>query len=198
MSHGSHCIPEGGSRRLPLPTPLKGIDMRNHWMPLIGVTATMLLWSPGPSFAAENGSAFLKEAIRGDIAETKIGELAQKQAGSADVKAFGQELTTDHGQHLTQVETLAKSMNVTVPTKPKREATEEYNKLSKLSGKAFDQEFVSYMVKDHKEDIAKYQKEAQGGDAEIAALAKKTLPTLQKHLETAQSLQSKVGTQTSQ
>jgi putative membrane protein len=163
-----------------------------------GLAGFVLLCGSVPVLAAGSSSNFLKEAIRGDIAETKIGELAQKKSENPDVKALGQELTTDHGQHLTEVEALAKSMNVTVPTKPKSEATEEYNKLSKLSGKTFDQEFASYMVKDHKEDIAKYQKESESGDAQVAALAKKTLPVLQKHLEAAQSLQSKVGQQTSQ
>jgi len=172
--------------------------MPRRWKPVTALAGVVLLCGSVPALAAGSSSSFLKEAIRGDIAETKIGELAQKKSENADVKAFGQELTNDHGQHRTEVEALAKSMNVDVPTKPKREATSEYNKLSKLSGKMFDQEFAGYMVKDHKEDIAKYQKESESGDAQIAALAKKTLPVLQKHLEQAQALQSKVGQQTSQ
>jgi putative membrane protein len=160
------------------------------------IAATLALSTS--AFAAGSSGKFLKEAIRGDLGETKIGELAQQNSENADVKAFGQTLVTDHSQHRTEVETLAKSMDITVPSKPMPEASEEYNKLSKLSGKAFDQEFASYMVKDHKEDIAKYQKQSEDKDGQIAALAKKTLPTLQKHLETAQSLQSKIGQQTAQ
>jgi hypothetical protein len=43
------------------------------------------------------------------------------------------------------------------------------------------------MVADHKKDIKAYEKEAKKNDA-AGAYAKETLPTLKKHLETAQSL----------
>jgi putative membrane protein len=44
------------------------------------------------------------------------------------------------------------------------------------------------MIEDHTKDISKYEKQASSGDAQTAALAKKTLPTLRKHLETANAL----------
>jgi putative membrane protein len=60
--------------------------------------------------------------------------------------------------------------------------------MSKLSGNAFDRQFVQHMVADHKKDISDYQKEAKRSDGQVSDYAKTTLPTLQKHLETAQSL----------
>lgn len=63
-----------------------------------------------------------------------------------------------------------------------------YDRLSKLSGAQFDQhQFVKAMVTDHKEDIAKYEKEAKS-KGPLADFAKDTLPTLQHHLETAETL----------
>jgi putative membrane protein len=59
--------------------------------------------------------------------------------------------------------------------------------MSKLSGAKFDIEFARHMVGDHKKDISEYDKEAKKSDA-AGAYAKETLPTLRKHLETAQSL----------
>ena len=44
------------------------------------------------------------------------------------------------------------------------------------------------MVEDHNKDIAKYEKQANAGDAKTAALAKDTLPTLRKHLGLAKAL----------
>jgi len=64
-----------------------------------------------------------------------------------------------------------------------------YDHLSKMNGAQFDKAFAQGMVKDHKEDIAKYQKEAKGKGA-LAGFAQQTLPVLQKHLQTAQSLQN--------
>ena len=43
------------------------------------------------------------------------------------------------------------------------------------------------MVEDHKNDIKEFEAQAKGTD-DVARFAKDTLPTLQKHLQTAQSL----------
>ncbi len=53
-------------------------------------------------------------------------------------------------------------------------------RLSALSGAAFDRAYMDDMVKDHQEDVAEFQREANGGsDADVKAFAAKTLPTLQ-------------------
>ena len=50
------------------------------------------------------------------------------------------------------------------------------------------------MVRDHQENIAKFSAQAQNGsDPEVMAFAKETLPTLQAHLEHAQSVQSELA-----
>jgi len=59
-----------------------------------------------------------------------------------------------------------------------------------MSGVAFDREFVSYMVEDHRKDIADFKKEASNDKGPADRLAQKQLPTLEKHLKIAQSLSS--------
>jgi putative membrane protein len=44
------------------------------------------------------------------------------------------------------------------------------------------------MVKDHKKEIASYEKASKKQNDPAAGYASDTLPTLQKHLQTAQSL----------
>jgi len=143
----------------------------------------------GAQKASKADQAFLKDAIEGDLAEVKVGELAQQKGQSQDVKNFGQMLQQDHGQHLTQAQQQAQQMGVTPPTEPNAKQKAMYDHLSKLSGTQFDKAFAKDMVKDHKEDIAKYQKEAKG-KGPLAGFAQQTLPVLQKHLQTAQSLQN--------
>jgi putative membrane protein len=158
------------------------------------VAALALLCSSSAAFAAEKASAaFLKHAAEGDMAETDMGSLAVQKSENADVKAYGKMLVTDHGQHLTEVTNLAKAQQIALPSKPSAEQKAKADELGKLSGKAFDQAWIRDMVEDHKKEIAKFQAEAQGGDPTTAELAKKTLPVLQKHLETAESIQAKVG-----
>lgn len=52
------------------------------------------------------------------------------------------------------------------------------------------------MVADHKHDIAQYQKAAKSKDSSLAGYANESLPTLQKHLQMAQSITQ--GRKTSQ
>jgi putative membrane protein len=132
---------------------------------------------------------FVKEAIQGNIAEVKMGELAQKNGGSDAVKSFGRMLVSDHGKAREQTESLAKSLHVDAPKQPEPDAQAAYEKMAKLKGAEFDREFAHHMVEDHQKDIAKYTEEAnEKASPAVAKYAADTLPTLKKHLATAQSL----------
>ena len=52
------------------------------------------------------------------------------------------------------------------------------------------QEFVAEMVKGHREEIAKYEKQAASGESKVAKLAEDLLPTLKEHLAMAERLRS--------
>jgi putative membrane protein len=139
--------------------------------------------------ASKGDEAFLKDAVQGDMAEVKMGQLAQEKGQSQDVKSFGQMLQQDHAQHLQQAQQQAQQMGVTPPSEPNAKQKQAYDHMSKMSGAQFDKAFANDMGKDHKEDIAKYQKEAKS-KGPLASFAQQTLPVLQKHLQTAQSLQN--------
>lgn len=137
---------------------------------------------------AKSDKAFLRDALKGDNSEVALGQLAAQKGMSDGVKSFGNKLATDHAMAKDQVATVATSMKVKVTDEIKPEARREMRKLDKLSGAAFDKEFVAYMVKDHEKDVAEFKEKAAGGKGDVAMLASKQLPTLEEHLKTAQSL----------
>jgi putative membrane protein len=118
-----------------------------------------------------------------------VGDLAQKNGGSDDVKSFGKMLVDDHTASNTKATSLAQANGVTPPTEPKAADKQKHDELAKLSGADFDREFAKGMVKGHEEAISKFEA-ASKGDDDIAKFAQETLPTLQKHLKTAQTLES--------
>jgi putative membrane protein len=144
--------------------------------------------------AATNGvttsvdADFVGEAMKGDNGEVAIGNLAAAQAGSQAAKDFGKTLATDHGAHKAKLAALASTNGIAVSDEPSDEGKANLDKLKGLSGAAFDKAFKQAMIEDHQKDIAKYEKQAASGDAQTAALAKETLPTLRKHLEMAKKL----------
>ena len=155
-----------------------------------GIVAAAL--ASGSAFAQAD-QKFIKEAIEGNLAEVQMGQLAQKNGASQGVKDFGQMLVTDHSQANTKATSVASSLKVTPPTAPNAKQKNEYEKMSKLNGAAFDKAFAAHMVMDHKKDIAAFQKASKSKNADVAGVAAETLPTLQKHLEAAQSLQKGAG-----
>ena len=120
----------------------------------------------------------------------EVYQLAADMGSGKGVRDYGQMLVTDHGAHKVQAGQIATALGVAIPDDATPEANLEYEKLMAMKGADFDKEFVSYMVDDHKKDIDKYKQEAASTDpAQVKDLVNQTLPTLQKHLETAQSLQ---------
>jgi putative membrane protein len=150
--------------------------------------------SSSSSTQSAEGSKFLQEAIRGNAAEVKMGELAKAQGQSKDVRDYGQMLIDDHSKANQKAMAVAKSMNVTAPAEPTAKQKQEHDAMAKMSGSQFDSMFINHMVQDHQEDIGKYTAQAQSGDSsKVTDYAKETLPTLRSHLSKAQSIESKLA-----
>jgi putative membrane protein len=136
--------------------------------------------------SAKSDKAFLADAIQINLAELSVGDLAQKNGGSDNVKSFGKMLVDDHTASNNKATSIAQANGITPPTKPKAADKKKFDELKKLSGKEFDRAFAKAMAEGHKEAIAKFETVSEGND-DIAKFAQETLPTLRKHLKTAQS-----------
>jgi putative membrane protein len=155
--------------------------------PLIAIGAGLISMVCTLPASAKPNDAFLTEVIQGNLAEISLGQLAQKNGASQGVRSFGQTLIQDHSAANDKARSLAEAQGVVVPRTPKPEAKQELDELSKLNGDSFDKKFAEHMVADHEKDIAEFRAQAQGTD-DVASFARDTLPTLQKHLQTARSL----------
>jgi putative membrane protein len=143
-------------------------------------------------FAARGQSAeqaFIQDAVRGNLAEVRLGELAAQRAESEAVRKFGETVRVDHHAALYRATNLAKSLNVDPPAEPTTEAEGFYHGLAQLSGAEFDAAFVSHMISAHEAAIAAYSRNANSNDDAVAAMIADTLPKLRAHLATAEALQ---------
>ncbi len=95
------------------------------------------------------GQHFIKESIEGNLAEVKVGELAQHKGVSQGVKDFGAALAKDHGMANEKAQKVAQTMGVAPPDAPGVKQKAMYQELSALSGHRFDEHFIKGMVKDH-------------------------------------------------
>jgi putative membrane protein len=163
-------------------------------------TSSMKKAAQGAANAAVNADQhFVMEAYEGGMAEVALGQLATEKASNPKVKEFGQRMVTDHGKANDELKTLAESKKIPLPTKLSAKDQATKDRLSKLSGSAFDHAYINDMVKDHQADAAAFHKAATTAqDPDIKAWATKTGAVVDEHLKMAQDIQKELGTKPTQ
>lgn len=137
---------------------------------------------------------FMTNAARGGMLEVQLGNLAAQKASSPDVKQFGERMVTDHGQLNQKLQQLASNMNLPTEQQLSPEQHSAVTRLEKLSGKAFDREYMKMMITDHTKDVAAFRRMAsQATNPDIKQFATSALPTLEDHLKMAHEISGKLG-----
>jgi putative membrane protein len=163
-------------------------NMKNNLIPtaLSVLIATSLLM--GIEARAEGLSAeeqkFVKKAAAGGLAEVKLSELASQRATDPKVKDFAKQMVTDHTQANNELQPIAESNKIPVPTRLQGDHETAYKHLEKLSGKKFDAAYVKIMVTDHDETVNAFEDaSSKAKDPSLKAFIDKTLPVLRQHKE---------------
>ena len=140
----------------------------------------------------EKSKEFLTKAANSGMAEVQLAKMAQQKATIDAVKSFAAMLERDHTAVGDQVKSFANQRNVTLPSAPSDDKQKMVNDMDKMSGKAFDKEFISMMVKGHNDGISLFEDtKANASDVDIKNFADKTLPTLRMHLDSAKAIQKR-------
>jgi putative membrane protein len=145
--------------------------------------------SPDTMTAKVDDKKFVKDAALGGLTEVELGKLAAQKASRDDVKQFAQNMVDDHTKANDELKQVASKENIPVPEALDSKHQSRVDKLSKLSGEAFDKAYVKDQLKDHEADVREFNAEAQNGtDPNVKAFASSTLPTLQHHLDMVKDL----------
>ena len=144
-------------------------------------------------------SKFMMMLATGGMNEIGLSQTALSKSSSDEVKQYAQKMVDDHTAAGDELKTLATSKNVTLPTEMDAKHKAMNDKLSAMTGGAFDMDYIKAMVKDHEKTVAMLQKESTGGkDAEAKAFAAKLLPTVQGHLDMAKEMMTKMSSMKSE
>jgi putative membrane protein len=144
--------------------------------------------------AATANEVFIRNAAEGNMAEVKLGELAQQKGQSPEVKKFADRMIQDHTKANDELKQIASHEHINLPTNTSRKSAETYRSLEKLSGPEFDKAYARTMLQDHEKDVNEFKHEvssAQEGPAK--QYAQQTLPTLESHLQEAKQMQAEVS-----
>jgi putative membrane protein len=151
--------------------------------------ATMPTPTPTPDTekVSHHDKEFLKKAAKSGMTEVAISEAVMDHLSNADLKAFAQQMVTDHTAANNELASLAATKGVMLPPQDPDLVTDWSKKTDDV-----DKTYVKKMVSDHESAVKLFEKASKSTDADIAAFAQKTLPTLQHHLMMAQDLKTKL------
>jgi putative membrane protein len=136
----------------------------------------------GAAPVSSQDQVFVTQAAQGGMAEVSAAKMALRKSTNPTVDAFAHRMIADHGKANAQLASIAKAQGLVPPTEIDQMDQTMADKLSTLSGKAFDDAYLKGQVVAHKRTIALFEKEAgEGQNAQIVSFVKQTLPTIKMH-----------------
>jgi len=149
-----------------------------------GQTASMpdSLGSPGQMGQQLLDKQFVRAAAEDGLADVKLGTLAVEKGGP-DVKEAAQKMVDDHTAMNKEMGTVADALGVLLPKKLNKDSQAEYDKLNGLSGKDFDTEYLTFVVKAHWQNLHSYYMEASAAaDPDLQTQVVKGMGMMHEHL----------------
>ncbi|MET7463088.1 DUF4142 domain-containing protein [Nonomuraea sp. NPDC005501] len=145
--------------------------------------------SPVPAATArgtavsQQDTAYLRAAHQGNLAEIAAGKVAQAKGVSDAVRSIGATLVADHTELDAAVREAARRLDVTLPTRATQRDRAMLERVSALSGPAFDRAWVTAMIAGHRAALRLGKKELQEGSSTTAKeVAQSGAPVIRKHL----------------
>jgi putative membrane protein len=127
---------------------------------------------------SEQDRTWLAAVHRADLADVRLGRLAERKGGTAAVRHAGDMLAAEHAEFDTKVTRVADALG-TEGARYRAVA----DRLEKESGGRFDADFVATLAADHESLIAATEEEIRAGSAPtVKDLARTALPDLRRHL----------------
>ena len=163
---------------------------------LVGCVFILALGLFSPAFSVEESvdQKFAADAAQDSMAEIELGQLALNKSDNAKVREFANQIIQDHSKANMQLQSIAKSGNIVLPSEPGEKLAKPMNELSGLSGKSFDRAYVENMTGDHAKAVKLFEQYQQhGSNKELRAFAEQTLPVLREHWQMAHTLEKSLS-----
>ena len=141
----------------------------------------------------DDSSQFIKESLEGSAMEVELGKLAQKQAFSLRVKAFGAMMVKDHTAAGDELKQIASKKNIALTADMEGDHMKDMDEFRNKTGVDFDKKYIKVMLSHHRKTIEMFEDQAEDNkDPELRAFSEKSLPKLKMHLDSAKSINKEV------
>ena len=156
----------------------------------LGLCVCAPAWSADPANKSDAANppttaSFAQAAVVGNLFEVESSKLALERAQSPAVKTFAQHMVDDHSKAAVELTDAIGKTNVAQP--PMRLDARHLTILDGLRGKHgadFERAYVEAQYAAHVDAVEQFKGYAAAGEnADLRAVARELLPTLQKHLD---------------
>lgn len=127
--------------------------------------------------------------MENDGAQIRYSQLAEQKSSSDDVKQFSQQMVKVHSQLDTQLQPVAKQLDLDQPKGPSKKEKKELERLQGLSGQDFDTAYLQDMGHAQQESLKQFNdevKDKNGGSLQQAAT--QDTPVLTQHYQMLEKL----------
>jgi putative membrane protein len=141
---------------------------------------------------ASGDRRLMTRAAQMGIAEVEASKVATVKASSPEIKKFAEHMVKEHEKANSELQQIASSKGVNLPSSPDSKHQEAVKELRGLSGDKFDRKYMEQAgVKDHKSALSLFQEGAKNAkDPQLKAYFEKHVPHIKQHLAMAQDLAS--------
>ncbi len=147
---------------------------------------------PMKSMAADK--AFVMMADEGNTAEITASQLALKKSKNADVKAYAQQMITDHMKLRDDMKPFADKFAVSTPQPLNTTHRVQDKQLAALSGAAFDKAYIRNMDQDHHKTVGMFNNEvATTSNMDLKTAVQGAIPVIQGHTDMADQMATKMN-----
>lgn len=142
----------------------------------------------------EDQASFFVDIAEINLIEIESAKLAQQKATHPEVKKFATMLVTEHSKASNELNMLANSKQITLPTSLTDKGKNEYDKLNEKSGHDFDKKFIDTMIDCHEKAIKKLEDASTDNDNDQNAKnwASTQIASLTAHLQEAKMIKEKL------
>lgn len=131
---------------------------------------------------------FVTKAGQDGMTEVALAKLALEKSKNEKVRDFADRMVKDHGKANAELTGIAGKKGYTTPKQLDAEHQAMVAELKGRSGTTFDAAYSQHMQMAHDKAIALFEVGSTSSDADVAAFAQKTLPTLKEHKQMADTL----------
>src|SRR5262249_438327 len=129
-----------------------------------------------------------------DVAGSELGNLAAQRATHDEVRRFAETTLQFHGKAGAKLAVVAEKAGLAVSTTASKKHAQLQRKLEDLKGAEFDRQYLSAVVKLHKEALKLIEGASRSGaNATLRKHATDVLPVLREQLRAAQEVGAKYG-----